>query len=209
MKLVLSDAANWAQILSLPLAVILWFFTREWAVKFWKMWAKWIMSALALLMVVTLWRIGWLAWLALPVTWPLWALVVLFLAGPCVLGLRFLLLAHQSKRPPSPNHRDYRSDSILEIEWVWQYDGRMIDSFSIAAFCPKQGCSHRLDQSAKDYDWQASREVGCVLSCPRCGFTSEFPENQQELRRRVAGEIERRIRTGEFAKKPITNGGSA
>ena len=43
------------------------------------------------------------------------------------------------------------------------------------------------------------------LICPHCGFNMDFDETMDKLRNRVIIEIERRIHTGEFQKRVLSD----
>jgi hypothetical protein len=77
----LSDIANWAQILSVPTTIFVWFVTAERFAKFWKRWFRWLFVIVLCLGFVGLSRLGWLNWLTKPIQLPLWAAVFLFLLG--------------------------------------------------------------------------------------------------------------------------------
>jgi hypothetical protein len=194
----LSEAANWAQILSIPLAVLLWLFTRESADRFWKRYA-W--SVLCVVVALTLWglyRFGWLDWLGTRVDWPIWALILLALSVPiivCVIaGALFLSMTKKGTIGASFEPEDiYRSDLIEGIEWQWGYHGHQIDTSTLTAFCPDQNCMCRLEVLMDSFE-------GTVFRCPHCSFQRVFPAGQ---RRRIAFEIERRIRTRQFMKSRL------
>ena len=86
----LSDAANWATLVSLPLMVITWLFTRERFAGFWK--KRWKLLTMTLFVVTAIGtaRMGWFSWLNCEIKWPLWKLVVLAGAGVAIPLLVFV-----------------------------------------------------------------------------------------------------------------------
>jgi hypothetical protein len=87
------------------------------------------------------------------------------------------------------------------VRWNWKYIHNQIDEDYFSAFCPRKNCRHRLDinDEVNRMNYH-SGEIPAFVSCPRCGFRRNFDWSRRELIRRVAGEVERRINTGEFAK---------
>ena len=82
----LSALADLAQLASVPITVLLWWFTREKLRSFWSRCGKIVR---VLVIIVTLWvvvRLGWLRWLERLVILPLWAVLGLS-AGPALLTI--------------------------------------------------------------------------------------------------------------------------
>jgi hypothetical protein len=169
MKLALSDMANWAQILSLPVSVALWYFTREKAAKFWKKYLKVILSAFAILTLITFSRVGWLDWLTHEVTWPVWALMLLGLSVPVVALLILWLRSLLEKQPESRDYLLYVSDNIDGIEWHWSYSEGQLDDFRLSAFCSNHECSCRLEAQL-----QRIIPPEISLKCNHCGYVKDF-----------------------------------
>jgi hypothetical protein len=201
MKMTLSDAANWAQILGLPLAVVLWFFTRERAVKFWEKWIKLILGALAVLTLITLWRVGWLDWLANSVTWPVWALILLAFSIPAVALLVLWICSLLEAQPAVPDWQDYVSDNVFDVDWHWRYVAGKLDEFEFSPFCPNRACMCRLQPESRGY--AIAQAVSLV--CPHCGYRRNFDFDWDRLRHNVVFEVERRLRTGEYKQRLAAN----
>jgi len=199
MNLTLSDYANWAQIISIPLAIIFFFFTREQFAGFWKKWLKGIFTVLSLVTIFGLARIGAFNWLGIRVTLPVWALIVastlLVLVTIAVYWVRNLpdALPNQTHR----HWRTYVEDEIFGVTWHWGYLGNSLDEIK-GAFCPSSTCKCRLVQ---DSNFNARAYDAISLVCERCGFKRDFDCGRDELYRKVLREVERRINTGEFTKE--------
>jgi len=200
----LSDYASWASIFSLPLSVVLWFFTREAAAKFWKDWLGWIIIGAIILGLFAAWHMGWLNWLAQPITWPVWGLILLgvtsFLCPLCCWGLIKLF----SEQPiiSQLDWHNYVNDEIFGVNWHWSYFGDKLGD-ELSAFCPRQDCKCRLKSELNNsarynpgrYDFPIS------LVCSRCGFRQDYDRDLESLKRDVFIEIERRLNTKEFLKR--------
>jgi len=202
MNLTISNAANWASILSIPLSLALWFYTREKFAKFWERWLKLIFSAFAVLIVVTFWLGGWLNWLSHQVTWPVWALVLLALLVPTVALLALRAVSLRQNQWVLQEWAGYRSDHIFGVKWSWRYDTSGISH--ITGFCPR--CDMRLVYSEERLDGQPPdmfEPADCtVFVCEKCGARSErVPGYFSHVLGRVEREIDRRIRTEEWKKQ--------
>ena len=82
MKVSVSDIANWAQILSLPAALLAWLITKERAAQFWKKWQKWIFGSLVIfVLAMAIIRLRWLDWLFRIASVPVWVLILLGIWG--------------------------------------------------------------------------------------------------------------------------------
>ncbi len=198
----LSDTANWAQVLSLPLAVVLWLLTRETATRFWKRWQKRIFVLTTVVVLVGLWRFGWLGWLSQPVTLPLWAL--LLMGGMIVtLGMGYFFIKPMPM-PQAPNNwLNYVNDEIFGVRWAWQFVGEKIGT-EFSAFCPRDGCRCRL-QEKMNLEGDFHHGLPISLVCPNCSFKMNFDCDWKELTRRVSVEIERRINTREYLRRGHPN----
>jgi hypothetical protein len=198
----LSDYASWASIFSLPLSVLLWFFTRETAAKFWKDWLGWIISAAIILGVFAAWHMGWLNWLAKPITWPVWGLILLgFVCFICPLFCQGLIKLFSDQSIPQLDWHNYVNDEIFGVRWNWRYFGDKLDD-ELSAFCPRQDCKCRLKSELNN---NARFNPGkyyppISLVCSRCGFRQDYDIDLESLKRDVLVEIERRINTKEFLK---------
>lgn len=182
----ISDIANYAQIVSIPLTILIWLITRERFVKFWKKWFVLILVIVLIIGLLGLWKANWLKWLQYQITWPVWVLILLPLSG---LAIAFLIRALTGSL--------YISDNVYGIEWYWCYQGDKLDIKSFVPFCPNRECSCRLDP-ARSSSYQAIDDV--TLVCDHCGFKKDFECNWDKLIWKVVKEIDRRIRTGEFKK---------
>jgi hypothetical protein len=217
MKWTLSDWANFAQILSLPLAILLWLFTKDHVTTFWRKWRTPIFIGLPCLAAVGAWRWGWLAWLVRPitVTLPVWVWAVALMCIALAISLPWVMrvsLRNDSSRPGNPigelpsartsrrGWTEYINDEIFGVRWSWDYFGTRLDARSLTAFCPAISCRHRLDVRP-NYPAAISK-LTISLSCPRCGFTRDFDWDHDELRKNVLGEVERRLNTGEYLEAP-------
>jgi hypothetical protein len=200
----LTDYASWASILSLPLSVVLWLFTRESAAKFWKEWFGWIFLGAIILVLFAAWHMGWLSWLAKPITWPMWGLILLGLGSFVLPLLCFGLIKLFSEQPiiSQLDWHNYVDDEIFGVSWNWNYFGDKLGS-ELSAFCPRQDCKCRLKSELNNnarfnpsrYDFPIS------LICSRCGFRKDFDSDFESLKRDVFFEIERRLNTKEFLKR--------
>lgn len=234
MKWTLSDYANLAQIVSIPLTIAVWFFTREHFVKFWKSfsWLFWIL--VSALIVLTVWRFGWLDWvsaivnsLTARVATPVWCLILLVAFG-MILVVAIQMIARSYKNPTirvqrplhtmqapqpeptqvqekqPPDWRNYVTDEIFGVEWQWRYLGNRLDEV-LGAFCPNKNCKCRLEDQPNENTNRRSYYYSFPISlvCPYCGFRRDFDFALEELNRKVLIEVERRLRTGEFANRLV------
>jgi len=91
MKLTLDDLANIAQIVSVPLMLLIWLVTRERFTQFWRKLFKPILAVTAVLAILGIWRLGWLEWLQIRISWPIWGLLLCsVIPVVIVLALTFL-----------------------------------------------------------------------------------------------------------------------
>ena len=200
----LSDYASCASILSLPLSVVLWLFTRETAAKFWKNWFGRIFFVGFILGLVAVWHMGWLSWLTKPVVWPVWALILLGVGGLVLPLLYWGLIKLFGKQSiiSQLNWRNYVNDEIFGVNWHWNYLGdKLYDDLS--AFCPDHKCKCRLrSEPNRNAPFNPNRyESPISLVCPRCGFQKDFDSDFESIKRNVFIEIERRLNTKEFLKR--------
>ena len=190
----ISDIANYAQIISIPLTILLWLITRERFVKFWKKWFVLISVIVLIIGLIGLWKANLLKWLQYQITWPVWALILLSLSG---LVIASLIRALTDSLGRIPEHFLYISDNVFGVEWHWRYqEGKLYEKY-FEPFCPNVECSCILEPVRRSA-YQAIDDVALV--CDRCGFTKDFEYNWDQLRWKVVKEIDRRIRTGEFKK---------
>lgn len=188
----ISDLANIATILSLPVTILTWLFTRERFAKFWRKWIRWILVIVAAIAVVGSWRMGWLNWIQCKFMCPVWLLILLSFSGLTV-ALCVLALCNFLSR--APDYFSYISDNIFGIDWRWHWQKGKLREHNLVPFCPRRECSCRLDPQEMS-GYRAVDDISLV--CDHCGFTKHFDCNWDELRWKVVKEIDRRIRTEEF-----------
>lgn len=187
----LSDIANWAQILSVPVALLAWLITADRFTKFWKRWRKLIFGTVVCLGLWGLARLGFLNWLQKSIQVPVWLACLLLLLTFLLLFLARTIarrIAAAAAPPPT-------SDNIDGIEWQWDYRGKHIDEHSLTAFCPNQTCRCRLEPQRLS-GFAAINDIALV--CQHCGFTREFDCSLPQLIRKTVLEIERRFRVGRY-----------
>jgi hypothetical protein len=199
------DLSNWANIVTivgLPVTIFTWLFTRESFAKFWKKWGKMIFGVTAVLCLVGVWRLGWFNWLGYKISigWILASIALLVV----IAGITLWFLSQSPKNGSNvlTDWKAYVSDEIFELRWNWRYIHNQIDEDYFSAFCPRKNCKHRLDinDDLSRLQYHSGGHAPVVVLCPRCGFTRNFDWSRHELIRRVAGEVERRINTGQFTK---------
>jgi len=123
----------------------------------------------------------------IPVTFPIWGIILLTLALPAVLALVVLVGAC---RPPEEGYEAYRSDSFFGVSWRWRYCLGQVDE-NIVARCPR--C-----QGILDFHQFWSGVPGVALTCDHCGFNQRFDSDGLTLRNRVLKEIDRKLVSGEY-----------
>jgi hypothetical protein len=202
----LSDGANWAQILSLPLSLLLWLVPREKVGKTFKQSRKALLAFALFAAVMGLYRLGWLNWLSPILLWfvmkvrfPVWGLFLVYLAGfasPVFLWVGVRMISKSKTQQPL-HWRQYRSDTIFRVFWRWEYP---VSERRLEVFCPLAHCKCRLDM-VEDWDrLGCRREAPASLYCSHCGLKEDYDCSPKELLRRVVLEVERRCNTGEYAK---------
>lgn len=119
---------------------------------------------------------------------PVWLLIVMI-----VLALAFV--AAIIVRLRAPRWQTYRRDSFLEIVWHWDYVYDELATSTLTPICPK--CSYRMTiVNAAAY--VAAPRIR--LQCDDCGYARDFAGSWQDLMQRVVNLIDRKVRTGDFAK---------
>ena len=191
----LSELLQLKELLASAASLIVWLITRKRFAKFWAKWSHWVIAVSSGLFVYGLWSLGCLDWLASPVHIPLW--VAVLCAVPVMVAV-WLLISLTAEKLKIPTSSDYRTDQILGIQWRWDYYHGVIEPDLIHAFCPRLECQCRLDVEQVSV---LSYMGGYEFVCPNCGFKKVLDGPEEKIRRRVAVEIERRIRTGEFANR--------
>ena len=135
------EKASWiAAILAIPVAFFVWYFKPEDFNSFFKSLGKIICAPF--LMVF-----NWLN--THPVTWPVWALILIAISGLAVVAMLFYFFGKVSETQPVPellnlDPLNYRADEIFGVEWVWSYVYRKLNVNDLSAFCPKKSCMCRL-----------------------------------------------------------------
>lgn len=100
---------------------------------------------------------------------------------------------------------EYRRDEVFGIVWRWAYRNGLVDD--ITPYCPSDDTMLiHAEQHQEPYGPFAPT---VEYRCETCGRSfGPFPENDGWTRGKVARQIDRRIRTGEW-RKPQTERGSA
>lgn len=191
----ISDLANIATILSVPLAILTWLLTRERFAKFWKKRLKWILVIVAVIAIAGLSRMGWLNWLQHKFMCPVWVLILLSFSG-LVIALCVLAVCYFLNR--TSDHFSYVSDNIFGIEWQWCWQAGKLYKNNLVPICPKPRCSCRLDPREMS-GYQAIDDISLI--CDHCGLRKDFDCDWDELRWKVIKEIDRRVRTEEFKER--------
>ena len=197
-----------AGIAAIPLGILAWLIDRERAKKLIGDNNGLIVAAFAIIIFYVLWSHGWFHWLTHPVTWPVWALILLGIFGFIFWGgIQFcvkLATSPEQPRPISPH--EYTTDEVEGIVWRWDYRG---DKFhdQLDAFCPNNACKCRLTMKS-DHDRISLRGFGpgahvvnpISFLCSKCGFKRSFDSDWNKVKHEVFLELERRINTGEFQR---------
>jgi hypothetical protein len=188
-------------IIAIPVGILVWLVDRNDAIKFCKDWGKTIISPF----VFTF------NWLTHPVTWPVWALILIAISGLAVVAVLFYFFGKVSETQPGPDLLDplnYRADEIVGVEWIWSYFYGKLNVNDLSAFCPKQSCMCRLTMqvqpertSVRQGGFAVSVYVPISFTCTKCGFSRPFDSDWKQLKHDVFLEIERLIRTGEFQQR--------
>jgi len=154
-------------------------------------------------------------WLTHPVTWPVWALILIGISGLAVVAMLFYFFGKVSETQPEPELLDplnYRADEIFGIEWIWSYVYGKLNVNDLSAFCPKKSCMCRLTMqehpermSMRQGGFGGSVYIPISFTCTTCGFSRQFDSDWKQLKHDVFLEIERRIRTGEFHQRMTQN----
>ena len=191
------EKTSWiASILAIPVAFFVWYFKPEEFTAFFKSLGKIIWTPFSIVF----------NWLAHPVTWPVWALILLAISGLAIVAGLFYIFSRASEvgaQPIQLDPFDYRTDEIFGVQWVWEYVGTKLDADRVSAFCPRKNCKCRLksqpNQNARyNPDFYA---FPISLVCPNCGLQCDFDKDLKQLTHDVLIEVERRIRTGEFQQR--------
>ena len=130
------------------------------------------------------------------VTIPVWILGVSVLAiTVAVLAVRLLHrpqwgntegVSEQETTQELPDWRQYTSDLIHGMKWVWDWnaEGRIIDLIPFCRLCTNE----LIAGSSLEY------------ICDRCGFTQWYGVSEYSYLRKVGREIRRRVATGEYVQ---------
>ena len=121
-----------------------------------------------------IWKFIKLLWkfFTLPVTLPVWALIITILSIPIILLLIVLLTPKKKDEGPSP--REYKKDTFDGIVWRWKYEWDSFDKRmeieELVPFCPQCDCQLRIVGSNN-------------FSCPNCGFENyDFNKSEIDLK---------------------------
>ena len=128
MQLTLDDLANIAQIVSVPLMLLIWLVTRERFTQFWRKLFKPILAVTAVLAILGIWRLGWLEWLQIRISWPIWGLLLYSTLLVTALVLIYLYLrrsttpqdklTYHTIDPPKYNNHYPRQDAPQGTIWL-------------------------------------------------------------------------------------------
>jgi hypothetical protein len=199
------EKASWiAAILAIPVAFFVWYFKPDDFNSFFKSLGKLICTPFSMVF----------NWLTHPITWPVWALILLAISGLAIVAGLFYLFSRASEaseggaRPIQIDPLDYRTDEIFGVQWTWSFVYGKLNENDLSAFCPRQNCMCRLTMK-EDQQRMQVRQGGfgadllfpISFTCSNCGYSREFDSNWKQLKHSVFIEIERRIRTGEFQQR--------
>jgi succinate dehydrogenase hydrophobic anchor subunit len=197
-----------ASIAAIPLAVVAWLTSwlidKEQAKKFIRTNFGLIIIAFLIVSIYALWARGWFSWLTYPVTWPIWAWILLGLTGLVIVMLFFFFVRLIKEQPQQPiDHLNYRTDEIFGVQWTWSFVYGMLNENNLSAFCPKKSCMCRLKcQPNQNARYNPNFDVFPIsLVCPNCGFQRDFDNDLEHIKHDVLIEVERRIRTGLFRQQ--------
>jgi len=125
-----------------------------------------------------------------PILIPLWLLALLSFSAVAIVIIIFVVVFHRE------THSDYTSDEFYGVKWRWQYfDGGSLDE--PVPFCVK--CDFQLKPTfASSY----SAVDHWVYRCENCGHVgADFRESISDFHDRVRRQIQRKLRSGEWAKE--------
>ena len=150
---------QWSQVAgigAIPIGIIVWLVDRKQVITFCKKWSKIIVVAFAGVILFAVWQRGYFNWLFHPVTWPVWALIILGFFSLAIPVGTVLIIAYFERQPSRPTENDpfsYLTDIIFGIEWVWGYIGTQLNVHELSAFCPNQSCKCRLEPEFTKLLW--------------------------------------------------------
>jgi hypothetical protein len=189
---------------------------KEFLGRYWKFIAA-IFGAAALWALYLYDCLNWMrdvpSWLSHVVKMPVWLLALgIIVVAAVPIGIQLLVLwlserkVSENTEAPSPRQftpEDYTQAEVLGVHWQWSYRSHYIHHPQ--AFCPNSACGCRLD-AIEDYARATGYHLAVPVSlvCPHCGFRQAYEWQEEELRRRVELEIERRLRTGQFRQELAT-----
>ena len=123
---------------------------------------------------------------------PFWLFYILLLMGMPFLGWCFLRL----RRRAGPRVGDYTSDRFLEVDWTWHYVWGSTPE-GIWCFCP--------DDNTRLVNSEDSYRHSITLECETCKRKwGPIQGGMYDLTNKIARQIERKIRTGEWKKVVLT-----
>jgi uncharacterized membrane protein len=197
MELSLDKLANIAQIISVPLTILVWLFTREKFAEFWRKRGRVILAITVVLALVALWRIGWLNWLQYQVTWPIWGLLLYPLVLLCVLvGIVILIVYIDDRRNPKSTQEYLATRKYYTIHGArWYLYGRTFRRPPVCARClmEMRNVSMPIDfinpieawecrQCGHEIRWDA-REKGDLLEDIGARYNAELRRRAEENNR--------------------------
>jgi hypothetical protein len=216
---------EWSQvagIAAIPLGIIVWLVDRKQVITFCKKWSAIIVASFAIVILYAIWQRSWFNWLVHPVTWPVWALIILGIFGFVVAFMIWFLAKLSAEipagiqvQPKQFNPYEYTSDEIFGVDWLWDYRGDVLGD-ELSAFCPNKKCMCRLTIqvnperiSLQGSGYGSHVAIPVSLNCTNCGFSRQFNSDWNKLKHDVFLEIERRVRTGEFQQRLTQNTNAA
>lgn len=112
-----------------------------------------------------------------------------------VVVLHLIIYLLRRRRTPA----NYCSDVIDDIIWQWVMERRQTGFVAtyLIPLCPKDECQIELRVS---YYANDENRVRTLLECPRGDTLLDRPGHPDSMYKSLRTEIERRIRTGEYAK---------
>jgi DNA-directed RNA polymerase subunit RPC12/RpoP len=135
---------------------------------------------------------------------PVWAVALGALVGAVVVVVLVRRARHAlagQLAAAQPAWYEYRADQFFEVLWHWGWSVNRI--VHLTARCPK--CSYKLTrrQTALAKDMYTPFYVTQV-ECEHCGFQRVINGSIDEVEKRVLGEVDRKLVTGEWStREPI------
>jgi len=133
-------------------------------------------------------------WLFTSHSVPGWGIVLM--AASLILVFIAAIRAVTQKRPVlGPNWRDFQEVDLYGFCWRWDYDSRG-NITNLHTFCPDRQCDMQVFPQT-DYGMYGRDRT--KLKCDRCGHEKTLPDGPRESELKVRLEIQRLLRTGQWA----------